>query len=202
MQMQQVAKPALRARILDHVENQLLSQGYRGMRVDDLARDVGISKRTLYEQFRTKEDMAREALLRRFERLREQIDQLVQASDKQSERLRAIVAELCRVHGDARSTLMQDIEGTPALRELLTASRSHAHSAIETVLRDGISRGRFRAQLDVRMARRTLLAAVEGLLCSQESSGDQPAADSVIDAVFDVLIEGLAAQTASLSRAG
>lgn len=200
MEIQQVAKPALRARILDHVENQLLSQGYRGMRVDDLARDVGISKRTLYEQFRTKEDMAREALVRRFERLREQIDLLTQSGNDPSTRLRSIVAEMCRVHGDARSTLMQDVEGTPALNELLKSSRSHGHACIEAVLREGIVCGRFRAQLDVRIARCTLLAAVEGLMASPQLGDEQARVDQAIEAVFDVLIEGLVSHSTPLSR--
>ena len=200
MQMQQVAKPALRARILDHVESQLLNQGYRGMRVDDLARDVGISKRTLYEQFRTKEDMAREALSRRFERLRERVDLLVQGSEDEAERLRDIVAEQCRVHDDTRSTLMQDIESTPALNELLVASRAHGHGAIETMLSEGIARGRFRSELDVRMARCTLLAAVQGLINSPTCC--EGGVDQAIQVTFDVILDGLSARSAHMSRVG
>ena len=172
------------------------------MRVDDLARDVGISKRTLYEQFRTKEDMAREALLRRFERLREYVEELRVANVDEAQRLRGIVEALSRVHGDARSTLTQDIEATPVLNQLLVASRTHGYESIEAVLSQGIARGRFRAELDVRMARCTLLAAVEGLMSSPHLAAAGAGVDEAIAAVFNVLIEGLVASRAELSRTG
>ena len=56
----------LKDRILDRVELQLWEQGVRGMRVDDIAREVGISKRTLYNHFPSKDALIAAYLERRF----------------------------------------------------------------------------------------------------------------------------------------
>ena len=191
MQIQTVTKPALRARILDHVDNQLAHQGYRGMRVDDIARDVGISKRTLYELFRTKKDMAVEALSRRHAWLDQELAKLAADSDDACGCLRNIITELCRVHGDRTSALARDLPSTPVLNNLVEDSRSRCNELVDRVLRDGVDRGCFRSDLDVEMTRRTLLVAVEGL-ASSKRFGDAPGSiEPAVGAVFDVLVGGL-----------
>lgn len=48
---------SLRARIIDGAMQMFVRQGIKSVRMDDIAQELGISKRTLYEQFGDKEEL-------------------------------------------------------------------------------------------------------------------------------------------------
>lgn len=180
----------MRQRILDHAESQLLTHGYKRMRVDELAREVGISKRTLYEQFRTKEDMAREALARRLARLHERMDQVTRrraARPDEPAQLREIVTLIGQADAEARPAFYRDLQTTPALAELVEASQRRCAAKLDAVIRSGIKHGYFRGDLDPRLVRRTLLAAVAAIV-SERSHPDQ-----ALQAVLDMILHGVTA---------
>jgi TetR/AcrR family transcriptional regulator, cholesterol catabolism regulator len=185
-------RQSLKTRILDHAETRLLEHGFRGMRVDELARDVGISKRTLYEQFRTKEEMAREALIRLVRELQDAIDEIVARADSEAEQLRAIVLQICQAFARARPPFYRDVETTPALTELVAASRTRCFAQVEDVIRSGMESGSFRADLDPRLVRRTLLAAVETVIRPEILMEDHRTAQEAFDAILDVVLHGVA----------
>lgn len=160
------------------------------MRVDELARDVGISKRTLYEQFRTKEEMAREALIRLTGTLQESVDEILRQQHNEAEQLRAIVTRLCQTFEKARPPFYRDLETTPTLTELVDAARARCFSQVEDVIRSGMANGCFRSGLDPRLVRRTLLGAVEAIVRPTILAEDRLNLDQAFDGIFDVILNG------------
>jgi AcrR family transcriptional regulator len=179
---------SLKDRILDHAELRLLEHGYRGMRVDELARDVGISKRTLYELFRTKEDMASEALTRILAELLDRLDRVVVENDDHGEQLRAIIRLLAECFMNARPPFYRDLETTPALVELLATARVQMFDRVDAVLRAGIAEGRFRADLDPHLIR-VVLTAILDLL--QRRGHDGQVIEMLGSSLYDLLAHGL-----------
>lgn len=184
-------RTALKERILDHAEARLWEQGYRGMRVDELARDVGISKRTLYEQFRTKEEMAREALDRRLRRLTEAIDEVISNQPDQATQLGDIVKLICEVYSKARPPFYRDLETTPSLTKLVGTSRAQSNAKLEAVIRSGIDAGRFRAQIEPRLARRAILAMVATIVRPETLADEGMSVDAAYQALLDLALNGL-----------
>lgn len=191
-------RQSLKARILDHAETRLLEQGFRGMRVDELARDVGISKRTLYEQFRTKEEMAREALIRLAEKLQEAIEAILSNQDNEAEQLRAVVLRICQTYSRARPPFYRDLETTPALIELVESARARSFAQVEDLIRSGIESGNFRAELNPRLVRRTLIAAVDTVIRPEVLAQDRLSLEQAFDAIINLILHGMfeATQTA------
>jgi AcrR family transcriptional regulator len=161
------------------------------MRVDELARDVGISKRTLYEQFRTKEEMAREALTRLSDKLQEAIESIVANEKNEAEQLRAVVLRVCQTYSRARPPFYRDLETTPALTELVEASRARCFAQVEELIRSGIASGNFRAGLDPRLVRRTLLAAVDTIIRPEVLAQDRLSLEQAFDAIIDLILCGI-----------
>lgn len=184
-------RQSLKARILDHAETRLLEQGFRGMRVDELARDVGISKRTLYEQFRTKEEMAQEALMRLNHKLHEGVEAILAADQDEAEKLRAIVSRICRSYARARPPFYRDLETTPSLTELVETCQSRCFETVETLVRAGVANGSFRAHLDARLVRRTILAAITTISRPEVLSEDRKSIDEALDGVVDLILHGM-----------
>jgi AcrR family transcriptional regulator len=56
------AEPAVRARILEAARRHFFEFGYSAWTMDDLARELGMSKKTLYRHFRSKDDLLGEVL--------------------------------------------------------------------------------------------------------------------------------------------
>jgi AcrR family transcriptional regulator len=181
---------SLKDRILDHAEVRLLEQGYRGMRVDELARDVGISKRTLYELFRTKEAMASEALDRILADLLLQIDRAVAEHDDHGEQLRGIIRLLGECFMKARQPFYRDLENTPALVEQLAKAGMQVFDRIEGVLRSGMAGGRFRTDVDLPCVRLVLSATFEYL---QRRGHEPEVIETLSTGLYGVLARGLLA---------
>ena len=187
----QMQRQSLKARILDHAETRLLEQGFRGMRVDELARDVGISKRTLYEQFRTKEEMAREALIRLAEKLQQAIEAILAEQNHEAVQLRAVVFRICETYSRARPPFYRDLETTPSLTELVEASRTRSFTHVEDLVRSGMANGNFRAELDPRLVRRTLIAAVDTVIRPEVLVQDRVSLEQAFDAIVDLILHGM-----------
>jgi AcrR family transcriptional regulator len=60
-------------RILQTTEHMLQKYGYKKVRTDDIAKNVGISKRTLYEHFSSKESLVESLLTEKFEVFKSEI---------------------------------------------------------------------------------------------------------------------------------
>lgn len=185
-------RQGLKDRILDRAELQLLELGVRGMRVDDLARDVGISKRTLYEQFSSKEEMAREALARKLERTRRAIDKIAARKRDEVGQMRDIAKLLAGVYADARPAFWRAVDNTPELSELVEAGREHGYETLEAVVRAGIARERFRGDMDPWLVRSVLLAAVESVVRPEQLGAVGMGVEQAYAEIFDLLLNGLA----------
>lgn len=161
------------------------------MRVDELARDVGISKRTLYEQFRTKEEMAREALIRLAEKLQQAIEAILAEQNHEAVQLRAVVFRICETYSRARPPFYRDLETTPSLTELVEASRTRSFTHVEDLVRSGMANGNFRAELDPRLVRRTLIAAVDTVIRPEVLVQDRVSLEQAFDAIVDLILHGM-----------
>jgi TetR/AcrR family transcriptional regulator, cholesterol catabolism regulator len=161
------------------------------MRVDELARDVGISKRTLYEQFRTKEEMAREALIRLAQKLQEAIENVVRDQTDEAARLRTVVFRICETYSRARPPFYRDLETTPSLTELVEASKARSFAQVEELVRSGITSGNFRTGIDPRIVRRTLIAAVDTVSRPETLSQDRLSLEQAFDAILDLILHGM-----------
>lgn len=71
----------LKERLLNIVEEHLMEYGYHDMSVDAIAATAGISKKTLYVVFRSKEDMTEQVLDRLFERLDREMEKVAALPD-------------------------------------------------------------------------------------------------------------------------
>src|ERR1700730_14423475 len=60
------AKPTMKERILETADQLFYLQGIRAVGVDTIAAKIGISKRTLYNHFPSKDELIRAYLARRF----------------------------------------------------------------------------------------------------------------------------------------
>ena len=71
----------VKKRILDYAEAKFFKKGFSRVTTDDIAHEVGISKRTLYENFANKEEILIELILKLQKTLNDRIDEINSRTD-------------------------------------------------------------------------------------------------------------------------
>jgi len=154
-------------RIVRAARAQLFLHGYSTWTMDDLAVELGMSKKTLYQHFSGKEQLAREALLEFAAEVRAEADQIL--SDRRltfAEKLRGFVGGMLQRLGQITPHMLRDLQRfAPALHKLIfDLRRRNAPHIFGTLLEQGQFAGKVRANLDPRFAAEFLLHAMQGIM--------------------------------------
>jgi TetR/AcrR family fatty acid metabolism transcriptional regulator len=171
-------------------------KGYYNSRVSDIAREAGIAAGTIYLYFKTKDDI----LVTLF---RDKMAQFVSALGKAIAEEPDAVAKLRRLvflH-------FQILEQNPALAEVVQVELRQGHkffrgasahevasyfALIESVLEEGMAKGRFRRRLPVKVATKSLFGAMDQVATSWVLGKRGYRLVDSAEAVADIFLKGLA----------
>ena len=189
-----VPREVMRERILVEAEAQLFKLGYRAMSVDALASGVGISKKTLYQHFESKEAIALAVVRRLNERLEAFVLALHEQAVDPVETLRqktAFVVETLSAlsgewHGDLKRYLPE------AWREI-EQTKARQAVAFERLLERGIRLGTFRRDLNPKLATTMYMAALGALTDPDVLAKGEITVAEAFDTVLGVFLEGIQA---------
>src|ERR1051326_6868004 len=84
-------KAGTRDLILDATDRIMARYGFRKMTMDDLAREAGVSKRTIYLYFANKEDVGLSSIGRVVEGVHERLDEIAGSEQRASQKLRQML---------------------------------------------------------------------------------------------------------------
>lgn len=180
--------------ILDACDRVLGRYGFGKMTLDDLAREAGVAKRTIYLHFRSKEDVGLSSIGRVVNSAQEKMRDLLASEMPAVERLR----EMLRARVMTRVLAVQDYhEGLDDLFELVRPAymvrRRDAFELEAGLLAECLSDPAFVSENPTAVAR-TILLATNAFLpysLSVRELGRPEAIESQLDAMVDLLIRGL-----------
>jgi len=188
----------IRDLILDAVDVLLARYGYRKMTMDDVARQVGIGKGTIYLHFPGKEELILSHIDRIAERVAARLRAIAGSSDPAARRLRAMLEARVLVRFDAVLDYSQNLSDLlSSVRASLVARRESYFELeaklLEEVLREGIRTGALECD-NPRAAARILVLSTNALLPFSLSARELGRREDVADQVgriADLLIKGL-----------
>jgi AcrR family transcriptional regulator len=184
--------------ILDAAERLLARYGYRKVTMEDLAREAGIGKRTIYLHFAGKVEVALRSIDRVVERLLDQLRLLAHAEGSPEERLRRMLITRVLFRFDSvREYYRSFDEMFAALRPAYMARREQYFATEAQVFAEVLCEGQS-LQLftfeDAVIAARTLLLATNALLpysLSPRELGAREDVEEKITRITDLLLNGL-----------
>lgn len=193
-----VAREETRDLILDAADRLLARYGYRKMSVDDIAREVGIGKGTIYLHFSSKEEVALSRIDRVIEQLKDRLLEMARSADPAPERLRRMLLERVLYRFDAvqhYTESLNDIFATVRPGLLARRERHFADEAVifAEVLKEGRRAGVF-AFRDPRATARAFVVATNALLpytLSVRELGDRKRVEAEAAQIAQLLINGL-----------
>jgi AcrR family transcriptional regulator len=188
----------IRDLILDAVDVLLARYGYRKMTMDDVARQVGIGKGTIYLHFPGKEELILSHIGRIAERVAARLRAIAGSSDAPAGRLREMLEARVLIRFDAVLDYSQNLSDLlSSVRTSLVARRETYFELeaklLEEVLREGVRTGTFECD-NPRAAARTLVLSTNALLPFSLSARELGRREDVADQIgriADLLIKGL-----------
>ena len=188
----------IRDLILDAADRLLARYGYKKMTIDDLAREVGVGKGTIYLHFSSKEEVALSRIDRVIDRLKHELQVLGHNDQDPVARLRSMLMLRVIYRFDSVQHYSESLNQVmAAIRPSLLERRKsyfEAEARIFTeVLKEGRHAGHFFFK-DTMATARALLTATNSLLpysLSPRELGERDALEQQTARIVDLLVAGL-----------
>ncbi len=183
-----------RARILRAVRTELFSRGYSALTMDDLAVELGMSKKTLYQHFPGKEDLVRAAIEEFAREIRAEAEQIL--SDRHltfAEKLRGLTGGLLQRLSPLSPHLFRDLQRfAPALHDLVVSlRRKNIPHIFGRLIEEGQLSGKVRDDIDPGFAAEFLLHAMQGLMQPQNLAHLRLAPHQTFERAMNLFFGGL-----------
>ena len=141
-------KKALKGRILETAMKAFLEQGIKAVKMDDVAQMLGISKRTLYEIYKDKEELLYQGIMLFDQNSKRSMAAFVeQASSVMDIIIEAYQRRVVRT-GSVNPLFYEDIQKYPRIVEYLNKEREHARNQFLGFMQRGVREGYFRQDVD------------------------------------------------------
>ncbi|MBP3574459.1 MAG: TetR/AcrR family transcriptional regulator [Prevotella sp.] len=157
----------LRVKILDVSVEMFREKGFRAVKMDDVARHLCISKRTLYEIYPNKEDLVFEAIRKGVVRMHEQLKQRIfdggDTMDVLIEYFKMRIEEAERIN----PAIIDDVRAYPKIKEFFEQYKQENSNISVEFLRRGQMEGYFRNDVNINIVSYIYRAISDSMSISQ-----------------------------------
>src|SRR5208282_1885673 len=122
----QLPADPVRVRVVEGASQRFFTHGFRGVTMDDLAEELGMSKRTLYSRFDTKLQLLDSVLENKFRRVRQDMAGILAARQDFPETLRQTLACVQRHTSEIQPPFTRDMrqEGPEVFQKVAQLRRA------------------------------------------------------------------------------
>ncbi len=190
-----IVKPTadLSSRIVDAARELFHEHGYSKVSATEIAQALGISKKTLYKEFETKEDILRAVILPKLKESSERIDAvLANKAMPFLDKLKEVMSMIGFQHQRVSPVLSRDVFiHAPEVWQEIYEVKQARFRKFGTLLEEGIKHGVFRSDVPAEVILRSYTAAVENLMAPQ-TLGELPCTAQVaFQSLITILFEGI-----------
>jgi len=161
------AASAARRRIIAGARRHFFANGFRSVTMDDLADELGMSKKTFYQHFRSKEDLVKSVMNSKFDEAAADLDRV---SDSTSgdfpATLEQLLATIKRHTDEIQPLFLRDIRrSAPELFQLVEQRRRQLiHRHFGKLFAAGRKAGHIRQDIPAELMIEILLGAVQSVI--------------------------------------
>ena len=153
----------IKDRILNHAQQLFMRNGIKSVSMDDIATDMGMSKKTLYKWFENKDQIVQASTTRHLTGTQCDCTAMIQAATSAIDELFRMMEWTKQEFGNVHPSIFYDLQKFhPGTWQLWQAHKNEfILTQIVQNLHRGIAEGLFRADLDVDVIARLRLAQIE-----------------------------------------
>lgn len=181
-------------RILAFARQRFLSHGFRSVTMDELAHELGISKKTLYARFPSKAALLKAALMDKLSALQSDLAEIESACLADfSTYLHRLLACLHRHADEIKPPFVRDVQReAPELFELIRGKRKELiQRSFGKVFAQGRRQGLVRKDIAIPVMIEILLGAVDAVINPAKITELDLTPASGLSAILRVILEGI-----------
>lgn len=184
-------KKALEKIILDASEKFLFRYGYKNLNLNDIAKEINISKTTLYKAVDSKYAVASKVIDRLLTDAEIAMSDLLQSELPLPEKLQQGLGIISNIYTKMDREFLKDLESSlPELWEKIDTARKEKEGLLTALLAKGQSNGIIRADLDPALLSALILALVRGMYNPVFFLTHHVKSDEVGKLIIDVFLQG------------
>jgi AcrR family transcriptional regulator len=181
-------------RILSIARRQFMAHGFKNVTMDDLASDMGMSKKTLYAHFPSKSALVKSILTQKLDEAEMELGSVV--AEKSSDfigALHQLTAQLQRHTGEAQPVFVRDLSREePALAEYLVARRRKiVEKTFVNLLACGREAGQVRDDIPINFLIEVLLAVLETIAVPKYLANHDLSLTECLKQILSVFLNGV-----------
>ncbi len=193
-----VSRPEMQGKILDATDRLLARYGYRKMTIDDLAREVGIGKGSIYLHFRSKQEVVYSHIDRVIDRLLERLKSIVRSRQSLADKVREMIVlrvmfrfDSVQHFPESLSDMFRDLR--PGIHRLRQSHFRQEARLFAAALKEGQRNRTFRRG-DCLAVAYAILTATNSLLpfhLSTRELGKRRDVEKAVTLISDLLLQGI-----------
>ena len=184
----------VRNRILEVAREQFFSLGFTKVTMDEIAHELGMSKRTLYQHFPGKKDLLRKALLNKAQRISEGLGKIIDGDQahfgrKLEQALTFVATEMPHLS----PIFLRDIQrhAPDVWQELDQRRQETIRTRFGKLIREGIKAGFLRKDIEAELLVLLFSTLVQNVMSPQTLSRLPLTASQAFAVISGVLFEGI-----------
>lgn len=194
----------LQDRVIVQASRRFFSEGFSAVTMDDMARELGMSKKTLYQVFPSKDELLRAVMEKFVAEVEAETDRILEdpgrnCLSKLSGLLRFIAVQMLRI----RQPFLVDLQRSAhsVWTELEEWRRKRVLSKFARVIEQGMAEGVFRDDLNRDLLLRMYVLLIQGIMNPDVLSQLPLTANQAFEQVIKVFFEGVLTDQARAERA-
>ena len=181
-----------RDRILNSAEGKFFTQGFVKVTVDEIAEDLGMSKKTIYKFFPSKEEIMLGIMRMNMRRIEKQLVSIVESAKPFDQKFSEFLALLARLTSKFSKQLQKDVRTRlPVLdREIETFRREKIYGRLRSMFLQAKEEGFLRKDLNDEIFMLVFTNAAQNIMIPSVLAQHAFSAEEAFRQIFRVLFEG------------
>ncbi|MCU0412469.1 MAG: TetR/AcrR family transcriptional regulator [Bacteroidetes bacterium] len=185
-------------RLIIGARDRFFASGFSKVTVDEISSDLGMSKKTVYKFFPSKDDLLKGVIDFMLARVGRQIDEVIASNKPFEQKLAQILAIAGQVTKRISPAFMDDVRrNLPGVwRHIEEFRRVHIFEKVKTLMQQAKAEGVLRQEVNVELFFLVFFHAVQGILNPNSLLQLPVSPDEAIRSIFRILFLGAMESTA------
>lgn len=192
----------MKKKIIHTAKNRFFKDGLKKVHMDDIASHMGVSKKTLYKHFSSKEELAQATVCLFQQEIREALASFREDTEDPIERFEKIVLFVGKKLNEAGPLFLNDIKReVPALWAFIEDfRRQEIMSHMDDILTEGKRKKLIRPEIDTHIATLVYLGAIQTIIQPDVLEENNISLDDAFTNIRDIFLGGIKSKTQEVSN--